>query len=222
VLRYMILTDARLGLLAPPQTADPTLAAAFDDLRTAIRAIRSDRNTKVSHEMRLSNAEYDEAIRNVRRFAVACVDKCGLFDAAWKERLLTTVTAVSVARYTRHDPKIEEFARHQREGTDEEVEELPQTRGGWSAVTSMGPTDVIVVGGRRVDEGSVYVLPDDEQNHRRLFDLHFGVVRDALQEVSCAPQLMRALAHSLSHITDNLSDSRYSEYHQSHRDSLSQ
>jgi hypothetical protein len=109
---------------------------------------------------------------------------------------------------------------------NEEVEELPQTRVGWSTVTSMGPTDVIVVGQTardcRVDEGSVCVLPDDEQNHRRLFDLHFGVVRDALQEVSCAPQLMRALAHSLSHITDNLSDSRYSEYHQSHRDSLSQ
>jgi hypothetical protein len=115
VLRYMILMDARLGLLAPPQTADPTLAAAFDDLRTAIQAIKRDRNAKVAHAGLVSTAEYDEAIRNIRRFAVACVDKCGLFDAAWKERLLTTVAAVSVARYTRHEPRTEGRTRHQKE-----------------------------------------------------------------------------------------------------------
>jgi hypothetical protein len=42
----------------------------------------------------------------------------------------------------------------------------------------------------RVDESSVYDLPDEEQNSTRLYDLYLGgscAVRKALQEVSCAP-----------------------------------
>jgi hypothetical protein len=97
--RYALLMDDKLGLLAPP-TADPTVAAAFDELRTMLTLIKDDRNEKVAHEGCVSNAEFAEATRNVRRFAVSCVDKCGLFDAAWKERLDAMVAAVSVARFT--------------------------------------------------------------------------------------------------------------------------
>jgi hypothetical protein len=83
---------------------------------------------------------------------------------------------------------------------EDEEEDLPQNRGGWNTVTSMmGPADVIVVEGRQVDEDTVFELPDEEQNSKRLYDLYLGgscVVREALQEVSCAPKLLRALTHS--------------------------
>jgi hypothetical protein len=95
--------DEKLGLLAPPPAADSVIVAAFDELRTAITKIKYDRNTKVAHEGCVTDVEYDEARRNIRRFAVACVDKCGLFDAAWREHLEAKVEAVSIARFTVHD-----------------------------------------------------------------------------------------------------------------------
>jgi hypothetical protein len=88
-----------------------------------------------------------------------------------------------------------------------EVEELLQNRSGWGTVTSMDSANVIVVDGIRVDEDSVYELPDEEQNSKRLYDLYIGgrcVVRKALQEVSCMPKLMQALDLS-TNSSDSLS-----------------
>ena len=92
--------------------------------------------------------------------------------------------------------------------SDEVKEDLPQTRGGWQTVVSMDPADAIVVEGRWVDEDSVYDLPNEEQNSKRLFDLYLGgscAVRKALQEVSCALLLTRSIALSTHSIITAIS-----------------
>lgn len=107
---------------------------------------------------------------------------------------------------------------------DGEENDLPPTRIGWTAVKSMDPADVIVVEGRREDEGSragdgsivvesrrvdrvdessVYDLPNEEQNSKRLYDLYLGgscAVLEALQEVSRTYSLtnLQRIPHTLS------------------------
>jgi hypothetical protein len=105
-----------LGLLAPLRTADPShqLIAAFAELRAAIEKIDNDCN-KAIHAGGVSNAGYDEAIRNIRHFTAVCVDKCGLFTTWWKERFESSLAAVSDARYPRHEPKFKERNMEQSE-----------------------------------------------------------------------------------------------------------
>lgn len=78
----------------------------FVDLRTALDAIKNDRNELVGHEGCVTAAEYAKAIANIHAFVDACVVKHALFDAMWKQQLHDAVVNACNATYTVKDLEI--------------------------------------------------------------------------------------------------------------------